>query len=133
MKKKVLTFGTFDLLHKGHEFYLKEAKKHGEELWVVVARDKTVKQIKGILPVEDEQERLSNVQSLDYVDKALLGKVGDKYAIIEEVNPDIICLGYDQVAFTDKLKEELEFRGLHPEIIRISSFKPEIYKSSKLR
>ena len=27
---KVLAFGTFDILHKGHEFYLKQAKKHGE-------------------------------------------------------------------------------------------------------
>jgi len=49
MKKlvKVLAFGTFDILHPGHEFYLKEAKKHGDILDVVVARDSTVEKIKG--------------------------------------------------------------------------------------
>lgn len=47
--------------------------------------------------------------------------------------PDIICLGYDQKYFIDNLKEKLRQRGLDIEIVRIQSFKPSIYKSSKLR
>lgn len=37
--KKVLTYGTFDLLHPGHIYLLKEAKKLGDELIVGVSTD----------------------------------------------------------------------------------------------
>ena len=45
--KKVLVFGTFDLLHKGHKFVFRTAKQFGQ-LYVVVARDTTVKKHKKI-------------------------------------------------------------------------------------
>jgi len=54
----------------------------------------------------------------------------DKYKIIEEIKPDVICLGYDQKAFVDDLKAELEKRGLKPEIVRIGAYQPEEHKSS---
>ncbi|MDI6806257.1 MAG: FAD synthase [Candidatus Aenigmarchaeota archaeon] len=131
--KRVLTFGTFDEFHPGHEFYLREAKKYGNELIVVVARNSTVKEIKGKYPLNDELTRLAIIQNLDYVDEATLGHEGDKYAIIEELKPNVICLGYDQHHFTDNLKTILNQRGLNPEIVRLEAFEPDIYKSSILR
>jgi len=131
--KKVLAFGTFDLFHRGHEFYLREAKKLGDTLEVVVARDSTVKELKGEFPRNDERKRLETIDSLDYVDKAYLGNEGDEYKIIEELKPDIICLGYDQTYFTDDLEEILRGRGLNPRVVRIKSYRPDVYKSSKLR
>ena len=131
--KKVLTFGTFDIFHKGHEFYLKEARKHGNTLNVVVAMDSTVKQIKGKYPLNNELKRLAKIKSLDYVDNAFLGHEEDKYKIIEELKPDVICIGYDQNSFTDNLKEILKKKGLNPKIIKFKkTFKPELYKTSKL-
>lgn len=44
--KKVMTFGTFDVFHPGHLYYLREAKKLGNYLVTVVARDETVLNIK---------------------------------------------------------------------------------------
>lgn len=132
-RKKVLAFGTFDIFHKGHEFYLKEAKKHGNMLNVVVARDSTVKQLKGKSPLNNELKRLAKIKNLDYVDNAFLGYEGDKYKIIKELKPDVICLGYDQGYFTNNLKIILKKRGLNPKIIKFEKgFKPEIYKTSKL-
>ena len=131
--KKVLAFGTFDIFHKGHEFYLKEARKHGNTLNVVVARDSTVKQIKGKFPLNNELKRLIKIQNLDYVDKAFLGYEEDKYKIIEELKPEVICLGYDQNSFTDNLKKILKKRALNPKIIKFEKgFKPNKHKSSKL-
>jgi FAD synthetase len=128
---RVLAFGTFDIFHPGHEYFLKQAKKHGDELVIVVARDKTVKDVKGKAPVNDEQTRLSVIQKLDYVSKAVLGyETVDKYKIIEELKPDIICLGYDQAAFVSDLEARLQELGLNSEIVRIDAYKPHIHKSS---
>jgi len=132
--KRVLTFGTFDIFHPGHEHYLKEAKKYGDELYVVVSRDKTVLEVKGRETVNNENKRLEYIRSLDYVSGAFLGSDGDKYKIIEEIGPDVIVFGYDQISFTKDVEKILKERGLNVEIVRLTKgFKPDVYKSSKLR
>ena len=132
--KKVLVFGTFDLFHPGHDFFLKKAKEYGDILEVVVARDETVKEIKKEYPLNDEIKRFENVKELDYVDNVYFGSEGeDKYKIIEELKPDVICLGYDQYSFTEGLKEILNERGLNPKIVKIRGFKINEYKSSIIR
>jgi FAD synthetase len=131
---KVIVFGTFDLLHPGHHYKLKKAKKYAEHLIVVVARDKTVLKVKRKKPIHNERERLKNLKELDYVDTAILGNHADKYKIIEHYNPDIICLGYDQSSFTKGLKVELAKRGLHPRIVKFrKAHNPNIHKTSILR
>ncbi len=131
---KVLAFGTFDIFHPGHDFFLKEAKKQGEYLSVVLARDLTVKMVKGIPTTNDELARLAAIKALDYVDYACLGSEDDKYEIITELKPDIIFLGYDQNAFVDGLSDFLDMKGISCKVLRLKdSLKPEVYKSSKLR
>jgi FAD synthetase len=133
-KAKVLVFGTFDIFHPGHEFFLKEAKKKGDILEVVVARDRTVERVKGRLPQNNENARLEKILSLECVDNAILGNLNDPYEILSELKPNMIVLGYDQFSFTRDLSKELKKRGLNSEILRLDkSFHPEIYKSSKLR
>ncbi len=131
--KKVMCFGTFDILHDGHKFYLTEAKKLGGFLVVVVARDETVNAVKGRLPLHSESERVHNLRQLKIADKIVLGNPGDKLKVVESEKPAIICLGYDQTFFTDGIKEKLLQRGLDVEIVRLPAFKPEVYKSSLLR
>jgi FAD synthetase len=129
---KVLVFGTFDIFHKGHEYFLSEAAKHGS-LNVVVARDLTTYDVKGRFPRNDQLNRVSVLKALSYVDDVHLGNEGDKYKIIEEIKPDIICLGYDQNSFTAGLENELVKRGLKVEIKLLEGFETDKYKSSKLR
>ena len=136
---KVLCFGSFDVLHPGHEYYLREAKKLGDYLIVVIARDKTIKKIKGSSPKYSQTERLEHVKKVEGVDEVFLGSEvdlehnGDPYEIIEEINPDIIALGYDQNSYSENLAEILEKRGMNPKIVRLGSYKEDIYKSSKLK
>ncbi len=130
--KKVMCFGTFDGVHKGHEYYLKKAKQSGDYLVVVVALDETVEAMKKKNPIHPAEERAEEVRKLKIADKVVLGNKGDKLQIVIDEKPDIICLGYDQTFFTEKLKEKLQEKGLNPKILRIDSFMPEIYKSSKL-
>ncbi len=126
---RVMAFGTFDGLHPGHRHYLREAKRQGDELVVVVARDATVKRVKGRLPLQDETTRLARVSQLPEVSRAVLGRRRDPAGIIAEYQPRIVCLGYDQQAFTQGLAQR--YPGV--KIIRISAFHPERFKSSLQR
>ncbi|MEA1926406.1 MAG: adenylyltransferase/cytidyltransferase family protein [Patescibacteria group bacterium] len=130
--KKIMVFGTFDIFHPGHKNFFEQARTYGDCLIVVIARDKTVLEVKGVLPKNNENVRLKMVRESNLVDRAVLGSLGDKYEIIKEKKPDVICLGYDQRFFTDKLEEKLEEFDLEDTVIvKMRSYHPEIYKSSK--
>ena len=125
---KVMCFGTFDNLHPGHLFYLKEARKLGDYLVVLVARDDNVEKIKGRCPKESEEKRLLKVQKTGIAERVVLGEKIDKMLIVKKENPDIIALGYDQQVDIDNLKKIVKAK-----IVRIEPPKPEIYKSSKIK
>lgn len=130
---KVLVFGTFDGLHEGHKNFFKQAREYGDYLVVVVGRDSTILKTKNRPPKFDENARLKAVRECGLVDEARLGNEGNNpYKVIEEVMPRIICLGYDQTHFTEKLASKIKQMGLTIEIIRLKPFEPEIYKSSIL-
>lgn len=128
-----MVFGTFDILHPGHINFFKQARKHGDYLIAVIARDKTVLKIKGKSPRNSEKTRLAEVLKNEFVNKAVLGGLKNKYAIIKKYQPDIICLGYDQKYFAEQLDQELKKLKLNTKIIRLKPFKPEKYKTSILK
>ena len=131
--KKVMAFGSFDILHKGHEAYLKVAKGYGDYLIVIVARDENIIRFKGRKPKNDENSRLGQIKKLNFVDEAVLGRKGNIFDVLEEFKPDIVCLGYDQKTVEEeKLREELEKRNIQAEIARAKPYKEDVYKSSKL-
>ncbi len=133
MKKKVIAFGTFDHLHAGHENYLKEAAKLGEQLIVVIARDRTANSIRGKYPDHKEKIRLATIKALPYVTKAVLGDLEDKYKVLKKHKPSVIVLGYDQFVFTQQLSKVLIELKLDSQIVRLKPYKPEMYKSSLIR
>lgn len=124
----VMLFGTFDVLHKGHVYFINEASTHAEQIVIVLARDCNVARLKNKLPLQTEEERLISVQIAFSFAKVVLGDSKDFYQPIRDFKPDLIALGYDQKANEAELKEI--FPGI--KIIRISAFEPETYKSSKL-
>ena len=114
--------GTFDLLHPGHIYYLKEAKKLGDKLIVVVATDSTVRRLKHE-PVNPEEIRLALIKELKVVGEAYLGHEDDMYEIVEEIRPDIIALGFDQIHDENKIKSEMEKRKISTKVVRLEEFK----------
>jgi len=130
---KVMVFGTFDGVHPGHENLFEQAKEHGDYLIAVVARDKTVEKLKGKKPDYSEVERRMLVADNANVDLAVLGKYRDKFEIVADHQPDVICLGYDQSYFVENIESDLKRLGLSPKIVRLESFRPDIYKSSLLK
>ncbi|MEK6942623.1 MAG: adenylyltransferase/cytidyltransferase family protein [Nanoarchaeota archaeon] len=131
--KTVMCAGTFDIVHPGHLFFFAEAKKLGDKLVVVVARDETSERMKGRKPLHNEKQRLEGIRSLDIVNEAVLGKSGSIFDIIEEIKPNVICLGYDQRVQKQELEDELKKRGIKADVYRIGSYMPNVYKSSKMK
>jgi len=113
--------GVFDILHPGHGFILEKAKELGDILVVILAQDSTVKRMKRI-PVVPENQRVEMVNYLKPVDIAILGQEGNFLDIIKEIMPDIIALGPDQIHNEDKIKKDLEKRGLIIAIKRIDEY-----------
>jgi FAD synthetase len=130
--KKVLVFGTFDGLHPGHIDFLEQAKKQGDYLIAVVARDSTVLEVKGRRPKRNETQRFEGVKKSGLVDEAILGGESDRYQVIGRVKPDVIALGYDQEAFTRGLPAEIKKMGLTAKIVRLKPHHPECYHSAIL-
>lgn len=129
-----MVFGTFDIFHEGHENFLNQARRKGDFVIAVIARDKTVLDIKKRETMNSEQKRMRVLKDSGLADKVIFGNSGDKYLIIRKYKPDVICLGYDQKAFTTDLARKLkEFHLDKTAITRLKSYYPNKYKSSKLR
>ena len=119
---RVLPTGTFDILHPGHLFYLEEAKKLGDELWVIVASSAMVQhKPKPLLP---DVQRLTMVAALRVVDHAVLGDELDMFKPLEHIRPDLVVLGYDQHFNPEELGKKLKSRGLIVKVTRIRAYEP---------
>ncbi len=93
---RVLTFGTFDLLHIGHINIIKRAKALGDYLIVGISSDQLNYQKKQIYPVYNEGDRRGIVRSLRYVDEVFIEESLDlKRDYILKYNADILVMGDD--------------------------------------
>ena len=124
---KVMAFGAFDPLHEGHRDFFRQAKQFGDYLIVVVARDKNIEKIKKHKSRTEEEERLEKVKKAENVDRAVLGNTDDYAKVIEENQPDIIVLGYDQ-----EIPLPLKNKVKKYKIVTLKPFKPKVFKSSKI-
>ena len=125
----ILIAGTFDHFHIGHQWLCWSAYDISKDVTVIVARDKTVKNIKQRETVNAETNRLKRVQAefIAYPTvKVRLGRVdADFQKTIQEENPDLIYLGYDQKFNPEIIKKQ----GI--QVKRCTAYKPEFFKSSK--
>ncbi len=94
---KVMVFGVFDGLHKGHQFFLEQAKKLGTDLIIVVTIDKVVEELKNKVPRFNLKKRIEDLRQLAITNKIVSGdEKNGSWKIIKKFKPDIIALGYDQ-------------------------------------
>jgi FAD synthetase len=131
---RVMVFGTFDHFHLGHLDYFRQARRYGEELVIVVARDQNVQRFKGRRPQEDEKTRVKRVRQAlreeGYSGRAVLGGMKNIWLVLNKYKPEVIALGYDQEVDLDKLKSEVARFRFFCRIKRLRPYHPEKYKSS---
>ncbi|EQD63791.1 glycerol-3-phosphate cytidylyltransferase, partial [mine drainage metagenome] len=74
--------------------------------------------------------RLQLLSELKLVDHAVLGHEGDIYSTVEEIRPDIITLGYDQLFDADEIRAKCSELGMNVKVVRISRYSESPYKGS---
>jgi cytidyltransferase-like protein len=97
MAKKVLVSGCFDLLHSGHIAFFQEVASYGD-LYVALGSDKTIYDLKGRTPINNEEERLFMVKSVKCVKDAFISKGSgmlDFLGEFEELKPDRFIVNED--------------------------------------
>jgi rfaE bifunctional protein nucleotidyltransferase chain/domain len=93
--KIVFTNGCFDILHKGHVRYLKEAKKFGDVLIVGLNSDRSVSRLKHGRPVNAERDRAEVLAALFMVDYVTIFGEKTPYDLIKYLGPDVLVKGGD--------------------------------------
>jgi len=104
--KKVITYGTYDLLHQGHINLLRRAKDLGDYLIVGVTSD-SFDRGRGKLNVRNNVlERVEAVKATGYADEVIIEDyVGQKIDDIQKYNVDIFAIGSDWEGLFDYLNE----------------------------
>ena len=106
--KRVMTYGTFDLLHYGHINILKRAKSLGDYLIVGLSSDE-FNELKGKKSVMSYEERKEILESIRYVDKVIKESNWEqKVDDIIKYNIDVFVIGDDWEGKFDFLKEYCE-------------------------
>lgn len=107
--KKIITYGTYDLLHQGHINLLRRAKELGDYLIVGVTSD-SFDRGRGKLNVRNNVlERVEAVKSTGYADQIIIEDyVGQKIDDIQKYDVDIFAIGSDWEGKFDYLREYCE-------------------------
>lgn len=116
--KKIITYGTFDLLHYGHINLLKRAKELGDYLIVAISTNE-FNEIKGKRCYFPYEERKKLVESIRYVDLVIPEKDWEqKVSDVKEYKVDTFVIGDDWVGEFDYLKDycEVVYLDRTPEI-----------------
>jgi cytidyltransferase-like protein len=134
-KTRIMAFGTFDMVHEGHEDFFRQARSLASEPYLIVsvARDVVVTRVKGEKPRRSERERRELLERSKLVDEVVFGQEDGYIEHITAARPDIIALGYDQRGeYVDNLERDLTNAGLKVKVVQLQAFRPETYKTSKL-
>lgn len=106
--KRVLTYGTFDLLHRGHVRLLKRAAALGDELTVGLSTDE-FNRIKGKHAYMNYADREYILKAIRYVDRVIPERSWDqKVEDVQRYHIDTFVMGDDWQGKFDFLKDYCE-------------------------
>ena len=106
--KRIITYGTYDLLHYGHIELLRRAKEMGEYLIVALSTDEFNK-LKNKKSYYDYEQRKMMLESIRYVDLVIPENDWEqKISDVEKYHVDTFIMGHDWEGEFDFLKDYCE-------------------------
>lgn len=111
------TTGVYDMFHIGHLNIIKKAKKQCEYLIVGVTTDELCQKRKNKLPIICEEDRISIVKAIRYVDKVILQEDMDKLAVVKKYNVDAVFVGFDWKGTPSWKQYEKDFAEVGCEVV----------------
>lgn len=126
--KRVITYGTYDLLHYGHIELLRRAREMGDYLIVALSTDE-FNQVKNKKSYYDYNQRKMMLESIRYVDLVIPEDGwGQKELDVEGFDVDVFVMGHDWEGEFDFLKDKCEVIYLNrTEGISTTKIKQELY------
>lgn len=111
----VLVGGCFDILHFGHVYFLKQAKKYGT-LIVALESDDNLKKYKGLArPIHNQKQRAEVLAELESVDYVLLlpsmSQDREYYDLTKTISPNIIAVTDGDPLLVNKQKQAKSVAG----------------------
>ena len=107
--KRVITYGTFDLLHYGHIRLLQRAKALGDYLIVALSTDEFNLNEKGKVSYFSYEERKDMLEAIRCVDLVIPETCWEqKISDIDEYRADVFVMGNDWEGKFDFLKDKCE-------------------------
>lgn len=107
--KKVITYGTFDVMHRGHTALLRRAKKLGDYLIVAVTGEEYDKNRGKLNVTQSLYERIKNVENTGLADEIIVEEfAGQKVIDMQKYDVDIFAIGSDWRGKFDYLREYCE-------------------------
>lgn len=121
-KTIVLAGGVFDILHIGHIRFLKQAKQHGDVLFILLENDQAVKRLKGDdRPYNNQHDRaeiLSELKSTDYIICLPTLATNKQYDwIVISLKPAIIAITKNDPALVHKKRQAEKVKARLVEVI----------------
>jgi len=142
-RRRVVVFGIFDGVHDGHRDLFRQALRYAQgklahedlktnvELIAIVGRDNVAEQLKGKSPDYKENDRIEMLKKEELVNDAVLGDSEiSSYKVLEGLNPQVICLGYDQEDLEEDLQNWIGDRNI--EIRRAKPLKEDTLHNSMI-
>lgn len=126
--KRVITYGTYDLLHYGHIELLRRAREMGDYLIVALSTDE-FNQIKNKKSYYDYEQRKMMLEFIRYVDLVIPEEGwGQKEKDVDRFEVDVFVMGHDWEGEFDFLKDKCEVIYLNrTEGISTTKIKQELY------
>ncbi len=107
--KRVITYGTFDLLHYGHINLLRRAKELGDYLIVALSTDEFNRVEKNKVSYFPYEERRAMLEAIRYVDLVVPEETWEqKLTDVDKYGVDVFVIGDDWEGKFDFLKEKCE-------------------------
>ncbi|WIB58612.1 D-glycero-beta-D-manno-heptose 1-phosphate adenylyltransferase [Curtobacterium sp. MCLR17_007] len=130
-RRVVFTNGCFDVVHRGHTSYLRQAKELGDLLVVALNDDDSVRRLKGPeRPINTAEDRAGVLAALACVDLVTVFATDTPIPLLERVRPDVYVKGGDYSP--EMLRETPVVRAYGGEVVMVD-YVPEHSTSAVVR